>query len=123
MKKICLLFSLVWVLFPTGYSQILGLQDYRQRVIDYNQDIKQSRAVAEAALYALKRVKTGFFPQLDFSGSYSYQFERVEFIEGIRLKHDNYNAEAGLVQNVYAGGAVRKQYEMAQVQQAIAVLG
>lgn len=122
MKKIWILFSLVCVLSSMGYSQVLSLQDYRQRVLEYNQDIKQSRVAAEAALYALKSVRTAFFPRLDMSGSYSYQIENIEFMEGIGLKHDNYNAEAGLVQNVYAGGAVRKQYEMAQVQQAIAVL-
>lgn len=123
MKKIWILFSLVFGVSLAGYPQVLGLRDYRQRVMNYNQDIKQSRAAAEAALYALKSVKTGFFPRLDLSGSYSYQFENVEFMEGVRLKHDNYNAEADLVQSVYAGGAVRKQYEMARVQQAIAVLG
>lgn len=123
MKKIWILFSLVLGVSLAGYPQVLGLRDYRQRVMNYNQDIKQSRAVAEAALYALKSVKTGFFPRLDLSGSYSYQFENVEFMEGVRLKHDNYNAEVDLVQSVYAGGAVRKQYEMARVQQAIAVLG
>ncbi len=123
MKKIWILFSLVLGVSLAGYPQVLGLRDYRQRVMNYNQDIKQSRAAAEAALYALKSVKTGFFPRLDLSGSYSYQFENVEFMEGVRLKHDNYNAEADLVQSVYAGGAVRKQYEMARVQQAIAVLG
>lgn len=123
MKKIWILFSLVLGVSLAGYPQVLGLRDYRQRVMNYNQDIKQSRAAAEAALYALKSVKTGFFPRLDLSGSYSYQFENVEFMEGVRLKHDNYNAEVDLVQSVYAGGAVRKQYEMARVQQAIAVLG
>lgn len=106
-----------------GYSQALSLSDYRRRVMDYNQDVKQSRAAAEAALYVLKSVKTGFFPQLDLSGAYSYQFERAEFMEGVRLKHDNYSAEAGLVQNVYAGSSVRKRYERARVQQAIAALG
>jgi len=68
MKKIWILFSLVLGVSLAGYPQVLGLRDYRQRVMNYNQDIKQSRAVAEAALYALKSVKTGFFPRLDLSG-------------------------------------------------------
>lgn len=123
MKKVWIFPLFVLGLFLTGYSQTLSLPDYRQRVTDYNQDVKQSRAAAEAALHVLKSVKAGFFPHMDLSGSYSYQFERVEFMEGVRLKHDNYSAEAGLVQNVYAGSAVRKRYEMALVQQAIAVLG
>lgn len=121
--KIWVLFSVSLFLASAGYSQPLSLQSYRQRVIAYNQEVKQSRAAVNAAMYALKSIRTGFFPQLDLSGTYSYQFEKVEFMQGVDLKHDNYNAEANLVQNVYAGSAVRKQYEMAKVRQAIALLG
>ena len=41
---------------------------------------------------------------------------------GTDLKHDNYGVEAGLVQNVYSGSAVRKQYDVAKLQHAIAQL-
>lgn len=116
----------VWICLlagKTGCSQELSLQEYRRRVLEYNQELKQSELAVEAALYALKGVKTGFFPQLDATGSYSYQFEKVEFMPGVDLKHDNYNAEASLVQNVYAGSAVRRQYEIARIRQAMAALG
>ena len=68
------------------------------------------------------RIKTGFFPKLDITGNYSYQLEKVEFLPGTDLKHDNYGVEAGLVQNVYSGSAVRKQYDVAKLQHAIAQL-
>lgn len=104
-------------------AQSLTLLQYRQRVLDYNQEIKQSQEAVNAAIYALKSVKTGFFPKVDITGSYSYQIENVTFMPGTDLKHDNYSAEAGLVQNIYAGSAVRKQYEAARLQEAIARLG
>lgn len=104
-------------------AQPLTLQQYRQRVLNYNQEIRQSQEAVNAAVYSLKSIKTGFFPRIDITGSYSYQIERVEFMEGVDLKHDNYSAEAGLVQNVYAGSAVRRRYESARIEEAIARLG
>lgn len=104
-------------------AQPLTLQQYRQKVLDYNQEIKQSQEAVKAALYTLKSIRTGFFPRVDMTGSYSYQIEDVQFMPGTDLKHDNYSVEAGVVQNVYAGSGLRKQYEMARIQEAIARLG
>lgn len=112
---------LFWGIY--GMSQPLSLQQYRQRVLDYNQEIKQSQEAVKAALYTLKSIRTGFFPRVDIAGNYSYQIENVEFMSGVDLKHDNYSVEAGLVQNVYAGSGLRKQYEIARIQEAIARLG
>ena len=121
MKKAGL--TIAVVLWAAGaFAQALSVGQYRSRVLDYNQDIRKSEQVAEGVLYSLKGVKTGFFPKLDASGNYSYQFEDVEFFSGTDLKHDNYGIEAGLVQNVYSGSAVRKQYHVAKLQYAIARL-
>ena len=122
MKRI---YGIIGLLFLGGYgmAQPLTLQQYRQKVLDYNQEIKQSQEAVKAALYTLKSIKTGFFPRVDVTGSYSYQIEDVQFMPGIDLKHDNYSVEAGVVQNVYAGSGLRKQYEMARIQEAIARLG
>ncbi|WP_419027101.1 TolC family protein [Culturomica massiliensis] len=122
MKNI-LWIGLLLCLSASSRAQSLTLQQYRQRVLDYNQEIKQSQEAVNAAIYALKSVKTGFFPKVDITGSYSYQIENVTFMSGTDLKHDNYSAEAGLVQNIYAGSTVRKQYEAARLQEAIARLG
>ena len=91
-------------------------------MLEYNQDIQKSQQAVNGALYSLKGIKTGFFPKLDITGNYSYQLEKVEFLPGTDLKHDNYGVEAGLVQNVYSGSAVRKQYDVAKLQHAIAQL-
>lgn len=103
-------------------AQTLSVEQYRQKVLEYNQDIQKSQQAVNGALYSLKGIKTGFFPKLDITGNYSYQLEKVEFLLGTDLKHDNYGVEAGLVQNVYSGSAVRKQYDVAKLQHAIAQL-
>ena len=121
MKKVYGIIGLL--LFCTStLAQSLTLQQYRQKVLDYNQEIRQSEEAVKAALYTLKSIKTGFFPRVDMTGSYSYQIENVQFMPGIDLKHDNYSVEAGVVQNVYAGSSLRRQYEAARVQEAIARL-
>ena len=121
MKKIYLLVgAILWGGIVD--AQTLSVEQYRQKVLEYNQDIQKSQQAVNGALYSLKGIKTGFFPKLDITGNYSYQLEKVEFLPGTDLKHDHYGVEAGLVQNVYSGSAVRKQYDVAKLQHAIAQL-
>lgn len=121
MKKIYLIIGvMLWAGIVA--AQTLSVEQYRQKVLEYNQDIQKSQQAVNGALYFLKGIKTGFFPKLDVTGNYSYQLEKVEFMPGVDLKHDNYGVEAGLVQNVYSGSAVRKQYDVAKLQHAIAQL-
>lgn len=121
MKKIFILLGMIGVAI-CSYAQPLSIEQYRTKVLDYNQNIKKSEQAVESALFSLKSIKTGFFPKIDAAGNYSYQIESVEFFPGTDLKHDNYGVEAGMLQNVYAGSAVRKQYNMAKLQHAIAQL-
>ena len=123
MKVFVIIIGILWMTLGSGIAQTLTVEEYRAKVLDYNQDIKQSREAVKAAIYALKGVKTGFLPKLQLSGNYSYQVEDVEFMQGVDLKHNNYSAEAALSQNVYAGSMVRKQQEAAKLQKAIARLG
>ena len=123
MKVFVIIIGILWMTLGSGIAQTLTVEEYRAKVLDYNQDIKQSREAVKAAIYALKGVKTGFFPKLQLSGNYSYQVEDVEFMQGVDLKHNNYSAEAAFSENVYAGSMVRKQQEAAKLQKAIARLG
>ena len=123
MKGIIIIIGILLITMVSGKAQTLTVEQYRAKVLEYNQDIKQSRETVKAAIYALKGVKTGFFPKLQLGGNYSYQIEDLEFMPGVDLKHNNYSAEAALSQNVYSGSAVRKQQEAAKLQKAIARLG
>ena len=123
MKEIIITIGILLIMMVSGKAQTLTVEQYRAKVLEYNQDLKQSKEAVKAAIYALKGVKTGFFPKLQLGGNYSYQIEDLEFMPGVDLKHDNYSAEAALSQNVYSGSAVRKQQEAAKLQRAIARLG
>lgn len=122
MKKINLIVGLILTV-SEGFSQALTLEQYRTRVLEYNQDIKKSVQAVNGALYSLKGIKTGFFPRIDANGNYAYQIETTELFPGTDLKHDNYGVEAGIMQNVYSGSGLRKQYDIAKLQHAIARLG
>lgn len=121
MKKWILIF-IGTILVGGAFAQSLSLEEYRTQVLEYNQDLQKAQQSAEGALYSLKSIKTGFFPRVDVLGNYSWQFEEIDFLPGTPLKHDNYGVEAGIVQQIYTGGAVRKQHEVAKLQYAIAQL-
>lgn len=123
MKKLMISIFVVLLMSGVGKTQTLTVEQYRAKVLEYNQDIKQSKEAVKAAMYALKGIHTGFFPKLQVGGNYSYQFENVEFMQGVNMKHDNYAAEASVSQNVYSGSVVRKQQDAARLQEAIARLG
>ena len=59
-------------------AQTLSVEQYRQKVLEYNQDIQKSQQAVNGALYSLKGIKTGFFPKLDITGNYSYQLRSEE---------------------------------------------
>ncbi len=122
MKVFVVTIGILCMALGSGVAQTLTVEEYRTKVLNYNQDIKQAREAVKAAMYALKTVKTGFVPRVQLSGNYSYQLENVEFMQGVDMKHDNYSVEAILSQNVYSGGTVRKQREEALLQEAIARL-
>ncbi|KIO44004.1 MULTISPECIES: TolC family protein [Porphyromonadaceae] len=123
MKQFILSISiLLTAITVNGQALTLTLEQYRQKVLEYNQDVKQSREAVKAAVSALKAIKTGFFPKVQIGGDYSYQFEDVEFMQGIDMKHNNYSATATASQNIYSGSGVKKQRDAARLQEAIARL-
>ena len=118
MKKFYLLWGFV-LLGMELWAQGLSLKQYRDEVLQYNQQVQQSKETVLQAWLTLKEVRTVFFPGLDAAANYSYQPETVELFSGTALKHDNYGVEADLVQKVYSGSGVRKQYEIAKLQYAV----
>ena len=48
-------------------AQTLSVEQYRQKVLEYNQDIQKSQQAVNGALYSLKGIRTGFFPKLFLS--------------------------------------------------------
>lgn len=51
--------------------------DYKQKVLEYSRQIKQSAEERIAMQHAIKAAKTAFFPAVDFSGSYQYRISTI----------------------------------------------
>lgn len=47
-------------------AQTLSVEQYRQKVLEYNQDIQKSQQAVNGALYSLKGIKTGFFSEIGY---------------------------------------------------------
>lgn len=104
-------------------QEILTVTHYKRQVLEYSQQIKQSGEQRKSLVEAVKAAKTGFFPQIDFSGSYQYRINDYNLELGgtsIPMDPHTYSLEAGVAQNVYDGGAIYNRYKATQVQRAIA---
>lgn len=103
----------------------LSVSAYKQQVLEYSRQIKQSAEERRAMQEAIKAAKTAFFPGVDFSGSYQYRINKYELamgdgIPGIEMDHNTYSLGATVSQPVYAGGQIYNNYKAAQIQGQIA---
>lgn len=102
----------------------LTVTEYKQKVLDYSRQIKQSAEQRMAMQEAMRTAKTGYFPKLDFSGSAQYRINDYNMDFGgtkIPMENETYSLEAGLTQNLYSGRAVHHSYKAAEIQKDIAV--
>ena len=125
MKKLvlyscCLLSALPLSAQPT----VLSVTAYKQKVLDYSQQIKQSAEQRIAMQEAMRTAKAAYFPKLDFSGSAQYRINDYDMdFAGTKIPMENetYSLEAGFTQNLYSGGAVHHSFKAAEIQRDIAV--
>ena len=98
--------------------------DYKQKVLEYSRQIKQSAEERIAMQHAIKAAKTAFFPAVDFSGSYQYRINKYDLDFGpgmsVEMDHNTYSLGATVSQPVYAGGQIYNNYKAAQIQGQIA---
>lgn len=94
----------------------LTATDYKEKVLDYSRQIKQSAEERMAMQQAVKAAKTAFFPALDFTGSYQYRINKYELMPGYEMDHNTYSLGATLSQPIYAGGQIYNNYKAAQIQ-------
>ena len=98
--------------------------DYKQKVLEYSRQIKQSAEERIAMQHAIKAAKTAFFPAVDFSGSYQYRINKYDLDFGpgmaVEMDHNTYSLGATVSQPIYAGGQIYNNYKAAQIQGQIA---
>ena len=127
MKRIIIAVSLVLGTASTAVAQepdAYTAATYQQKVLEYSRQILQSSEERVAMQEALKAAKTGFFPAVDFSGSYQYRINKYDLDFGsgmaIEMDHNTYSVGASVSQPIYAGGKIYNSYKAAQVQSRIA---
>lgn len=105
-----------------GEQEPLSRDHYRQRVVNYSNQIKMSRENIDAAELKIKKVKTGYYPSLGASASASYLTNQPMKITGFSMKDYNYTAQLAIQQNVYTGNLVTNQTRSAKIEHSIAEL-
>lgn len=111
---------LLGALFIKAQDNRVSVEEYKQRVLEYSRQIKQSSEERMAMQEAIKAAKTAFFPAVDFSGSYQYRINKYEMgladgVPGIEMDHNTYSLGATVSQPIYAGGQIYNNYKAAQV--------
>ncbi|MEJ2003686.1 MAG: TolC family protein [Cyclobacteriaceae bacterium] len=110
--------SLFLLLSFCGYGQQFyrfDEEEYVRMVLDSNYNIQSARWNVEAAGEEVRSVRKDLYPaiDLDFFNIYS---EREVTNEGMPvLRQDFYKAGVGIGQNLYSGGIVRRQIELAEI--------
>lgn len=119
MKKIHINIIVALVLFTNvlNAQEYLTLDKYRDMVIEYNQQLKISNERVSIAEDQLKIARTGYYPALNGSaqGNYILRDSKNSSLGAISMYDYGYNAALSLQQNVYTGGAVRANVEVAKV--------
>lgn len=114
----CLLLSAASV--SAQQTAPLSVNEYKERVLDYSRQIRQSAEERMAMQEAIKAAKTAFFPAVDFSGSYQYRINKYDLDFGpgmaVEMDHNTYSLGASVSQPVYAGGKIYNNYKAAQIQ-------
>lgn len=118
MKKLIILLALVPLVSVA--QEPLSLKDFRDRVLDYNQQLKIAGERIYASSEKSKMMKTGFLPSLAGVANGNYQVGNKMGFGDMTIKDYNYNANLTLQQTVWAGGAVRAQYDASKVENQIA---
>ena len=97
----------------------LTLTDCRLKAIEYNQDVRSSQVNVEVAGERSLSAKKDFYPRIDFTGNYTYQGITPD--GGVfDVGHNLFDLNASLSLPIYAGGAIRKNYEFYQALEDLA---
>lgn len=120
MKKISILLALLPLLAVA--QEPLGLDQYRQRVVEYSNQLKMSQANVRASEEKTKMTKTKFLPSIAATANVNYQVGNKISFGDISMQDYNYNANISLQQVVWGGGGIRAQHEAAKIDQLISEL-
>ncbi|MFI3262793.1 MAG: TolC family protein [Rikenellaceae bacterium] len=127
MKNRYLILLLIISTISNSFAQSsYTFEQFKNEVLDYSEQIKQSEAEREAMCSAVKLSHSAFLPAVDAGGSYQYRINDYEVSLGatvIPFNHDTYSTEIGILQPIYSGGAIRNTYEASKIKSEMADQG
>jgi outer membrane protein TolC len=102
-------------------QQFLSLDDYRERVMAYSQQLKQARENVLASTAKRKADHTGFLPRIDLAGNGSIDLTNLDLWDAPAGTYHPYTYFGGgvLSQPIYTGGSLQAQYQSDKLQEAI----
>ncbi len=125
MKKIFTILFLLSIHWGVFSQTVLTLDEYKKKVIDYNQNIKIATESVKAVQEAAKEIKTEYYPNVNGIGSYQYNFNPMTLNLGqfeATLKSQDWKVGANVNQDIYTGGRLNATYKSAQIKKEIAGL-
>lgn len=125
MKRIYIALLAGCIFMTTASAQKLTNGGYKEKVLKYSNQIKSAQQNMDAASFGTKAAKTNYLPNVSGSGAYNYQFNPAPLSLGgtsIDMKKAGYDAQVGVIQNIYSGGGVLNQVKAAETQEEIAAL-
>lgn len=101
----------------------LSMEQYKAKVIGYSQEIKKAKENVVSASEQVLSAKSNLLPKIDAAAEFSYMVKTISFQldqTKLSLKPYNYGVSFTAAQNVYSGGAVKKQIELYKTSENIA---
>ncbi len=124
-RTIILLLALAATLAAARAQAPLSLEEYKARVLGYNQNVQIADETFRAAEAAVREARAAHLPRLDGSAAYNYAFNPQSLTLGSfseTLKNQSWQAGGGVTQNIYSGSQVASQVDAAKIRQEIASL-
>lgn len=104
-------------------QESISYNTFEQKVLEYSQTLKQSKANQTAMQKLMEEVKTSFFPSIELGGNYQYRINDYAMDFGtarMEMEHDSYNVDLVVAQPIYAGGSIYHNYKSKEIQKEIA---
>lgn len=113
MKSIHIFFTLLLLIYcPASAQEVLTLEEYRERVLNYSRQYKQVEEQVQAAEAVSKVAMKGYLPKLDLGADASLNLKDIDKWED-HFNH-TYGADLTLSQPLYTGGALKAQERIAR---------
>lgn len=123
------LFVIFGGLTATAQEDSFCLQNYRNQVVDYNQDVRAAGYSVALQREREKSAKADFLPKLSADGDFSYTGNPMELtvslpdldlLRTFEGKDMKYGASLTLAQPLYRGGAIKAGYDKARKEKEMA---